>query len=385
MELFRSFERVIKARIDENDPLIQVVIGPRQVGKTTAIKQALNGRGLYVTADSPSPLRPEDIERWWHEAGQSQTPILAIDEIQKISGWSETIKKLWESARPKNFKLILSGSAALAIEKNLRESLAGRYELIRAEHWNLAEAREIFGLDRHKFISMGCYPGSMKFANDLERWGSYLRDSIIEPVIGRDILQLHPVQQPALLRQLFGLASALPAQILSYNKMQGQLQDRGAVITLSHYLELLSHGFLVSGLEKFSTKTIRAKRSSPKLIVHDNGLLRALERPISTPIVGERLGRYFENAVGARFVEAGWETYYWSERHLEVDFVVLGPGGERFAVEVKSSHTSQKDLRGVIEFCKRHKDFEPRLVSLIDQSVPGIENWNTDDVLSLQR
>jgi uncharacterized protein len=389
MSYFRTFERLLRDRLSDTAPLIQVVVGPRQVGKTTAIQQALNGRGLYETADSPAPLDPENIEQWWRQALSTPDRILAIDEIQKIPAWSETIKKLWDrsqrSSKSETLKVVLSGSAALAIEKDLKESLAGRFELIRAEHWNFAEAREVFGCDLKRFVEFGCYPGSMALIEDLPRWGAYLRDSIIEPAIGRDILQLHPVNSPALLRQVFGVATSLPAQVVSLNKLQAQLQDRGAIATIQHYLELLSHGFLVTGVQKFSAAPIRAKRSSPKIIVHDNALLRAMERPVSSALTPERFGRYFENAVGARLIEAGWEVFYWNDRNLDVDFVALGPEGQRLAIEVKSSPVGKEDLKGLWEFQKRQSDFEPCLISYKNQELKGVKTWPVESVLSLCR
>ncbi len=381
----RHLEATLRQRLAEPEPLIQVVIGPRQVGKTTAILGALAGRGLYETADMPVPLRLEQIQVWWEAAQNLPEPLLALDEVQKIKGWSEVIKRLWDLQKRPKPKVILSGSAALAIERDLRESLAGRFELIRAEHWNFAESRASFGITLRQYIEQGCYPGAMQFVSDSTRWAEYVRDSIVEPVIGRDILQLHPVQNPALLRQLFGAAVALPAQIVSLNTLQGQLQDKGALATLQHYIELLSHGFMVSALQKYSTAQIRTKRSPPKLIVHDNGLIRAFERPPSAPLGPEKFGRYFENAVAARFVEAGWEIFYWRDRDLEVDLVVRGPGGEDLAIEVKSARATAVDMQGLHRFCARNPSFSPCLVSFIDQELPGVRTLNTGAVLGLSR
>lgn len=189
----------------------------------------------------------------------------------------------------------------------------------------------------------------------------------------------------SLLRQVFGATVALPAQVLSLAKLQGHLQERGSLPTLQQYLRLLAHAFLVTGVEKYSASLFRSRKSSPKLIVHDNALLRAFERPIIAPLAAERFGRYFENAVGARFIEAGWETFYWRHRHHEVDFVVIGPLNQRYAVEVKTAPTDLKGLSGVFAFCKRHPDFAPRLVSLHDQQLSGVETLALAEVLSLNR
>lgn len=384
MEFFRHLKEKIEQRLAEKEPLIQVVIGPRQVGKTTALKQALKGKGLYCSADFPTPMGSNFIEENWKLCVEKKDRILAIDEIQKIDNWSEVIKKLWDE-NPKKLKVVLTGSSALLMDKGLKETLAGRFELIRAEHWNFSEASKLFKVDVKKFVEFGCYPSSMQFLDSVERWGEYVRDSIVEPAIGRDLLQLRPVENPSLLRQVFGVAVANPAQILSLQKIQGQLQSRGAVQTVQNYLELLGQSFLVSGLQKYSASAFRAKQSSPKLIVHDNALVRAFERPISQKLESDRLGRYFENAVSARFIEAGWDTFYWNDRKLDVDLVVIGPNNEHWALEIKSTQTHKSELGGLKNFCALFPKFSPKLVSLVDQKIEGIESLNVVDVLSMSR
>ena len=383
-EKIRGLAEVIRARIDEKRPLIQVVLGPRQVGKTTALQTALNQRGFYASADYPTPLPYTVLEEWWQKALTHPDKILAIDEIQKIPGWSEVLKKLWDRS-DRILKVVVTGSSALLVEKGLKETLAGRFELIRAEHWNFAEARDIFGLSLESFIDFGCYPGSVSLMYNPERWSQYVRDSIVEPALGRDILQLHPVDRPALLRQIFGVAVSLPCQIVSLQKLQGQLQGKGALTTLQHYLRLLSDAYLVSSVEKYHTSPFRSKKSSPKLLIHDNGLIRAFRRPVSDTLTPEERGRYFENAVGARFLEAGWNIFYWKERELEVDFVVLSPEGKKMAVEVKTSETTLKELAGLLKFCQVHPDFEPCLLSLQGQHFQNITSLSWNEILSLHR
>lgn len=385
MEQNRNLKRIIKKRLAEKKPLIQIVIGPRQVGKTTALKAALSSKAIYETADSPTLLEPNVIENWWQKAVKTSLKILAIDEIQKIPGWAEVIKKLWDT-NPHQIKLIVTGSSSLLMEKGLTETLAGRFELIRAEHWNLKETQKIFGLSLREFIEFGCYPGSIDLLRkNISRWAQYIRDSIVEPVLGRDLLQLHPVQQPALLRQLFGAALSLPAQIISLQKIQGQLQGKGSIPTIKNYLQLLADAFLVTGIEKYSPMLIRSKKSSPKLIIHDNALLRAFERPVEKKLSTELLGHYFENCVGARFIEAGWQTYYWKDRNQEVDFVVMGPDGQNWAIEVKSAPIKKDQLKPLFKFCKTYPQFEPILVSLNNQKITGIKTVPIKKILSFQR
>ena len=379
----RGLVNVLKRRIGEKSPLIQVVIGPRQVGKTTALKAALDGNGIYHSADYPTPLSSEVLTKWWDEAEQDKSRLLAVDEIQKITGWSETVKYLWDKS--KNMKLIITGSSSLLVEKGLKETLAGRFELIRVEHWSYSEAASVFNLSLRQFIEFGCYPGSIQFLEDRTRWGAFVRDAIVEPAIGRDLLQLYPIENPALIRQIFGAAVSLPAQLISIQKLQGTLQEKGAVPTISHYLSLLAEAFLVTGVQKYSPAQFRARKSIPKLIIHDNALCRAFERPVAEDIDANRFGRYLENSVGARFIEAGWDTYYWKHRDFEVDFVVIGPENQKWAIEVKAGKTSLVELRGLFEFCKEHTEFEPRLISFVDQAIDGVCSLDLRKILSLSR
>ena len=380
----RNIQHILKQRISEVGGLIQIVIGPRQVGKTTAVKGAMAGKGVYFSADSPSVIPVKAISDCWAQAFASEYGILAIDEIQKIPGWNEEIKRLWDNG-PKLKKVILTGSASLLLEKGLSESLAGRFEIIHAEHWNAEEAEQVFKQNLASFIEFGCYPGANQFLNNIERWSAYIRDSIVEPAIGRDILQLHPVENPALLREIFGVATILPAQIISLQKIQGQLQSKGAVTTVSNYLKLLSRAFLVTGVQKYNSNLFSSRQSSPKLIVHDNALLRAFERPVGDSLSKEKFGRYLENAIGARFIESNWEVYYWRERDYEVDYVVIGPNNEHWAVEVKSGDYSDKDLSSLRRFCSLYPKFSPKVISLHPRPNSTIEEIGVSEILSLRR
>lgn len=384
----RQFTRTLEHRLNESDLRIQVLIGPRQVGKSTALQQLMGPGDQYLSADSPSPLPHTVLTEMWEKSvvkSDGKTSLLIIDEAQKVPGWDQVIKNLWDTHQ-KRPRLILSGSSALLVEKGLTESLSGRFELVRAEHWNFSEAHEIFGQSWQSFVEFGCYPGSQMYLKDLDRWGHYIRDSIVEPALGRDLLMLHPVEQPALLRRLFAVAASLPAQIVSLQKLQGQLQGKGSLPTIQTYLSLLEKAFLVTGLEKYSTTALRLRKSSPKLIVHDNALVRAFERPILAETTGTRMGRYFENTIGARFIESGWDVFYWNERNDEVDLVVHGPNNEKYAIEVKLGQVQRGELKGLDVFCKLHPEFTPCLVSGTNQDdLLGIKTLNRDKVLGLSR
>jgi uncharacterized protein len=270
--------------------VVQALIGPRQVGKTTLARQLsskLPFPSVYASADAPLPPGPEWIETQWRlaelKASQTKGPVLLIlDEIQKVKGWSEVIKQKWDakSDSDMDIRLLILGFSSLLIQDGLSESMGGRFFLHRCPHWSFPECRQAFGWSLNQWLFYGGYPGAAAFVDTPDNWKQYVTDSLIETVLARDVLQLQQVRKPALLRHLFLLAAAYPAQILSYNKMLGQLMDAGNTTTLAHYITLLESAFLVSGLDVFSKGVVRQRAGSPKLIVWNNALVNALS-PLS--------------------------------------------------------------------------------------------------------
>ncbi len=235
---------------------------------------------------------------------------------------------------------LLLGSSALLLSKGTTESLAGRFFLHRCSHWSFDECRRAFGWDLERWLYFGGYPGAVPLVQDEESWRSYINDSLIDTVLTRDVLAMQTVAKPALLRHLFGLVSGMPARVVSYNKMLGQLTDAGNTTTLAHYLDLMEQAYLASGLEKFSRGPLKRK-SSPKLILFNNALITApgmtrFEQMQQNPAFR---GRLVENAVGAHLLqhlqELRFEVSYWREKAHEVDFVITTPNGP-VAIEVKS-------------------------------------------------
>ncbi len=349
----RHWTPILTSRLLESRPLIQIVLGPRQVGKTTSLAQVASTwsdtRIVSKSADDAQVDGRLWIEHAWDEARRiyQQDPqngvLLLFDEIQKIEQWSETIKKKWdEDIRKKALiKVVLTGSSALSIQKGLSESLAGRFEVIAATHLSYAEFRDLSDADLDQYIFFGGYPGALRFMSDERRWRQYVSQSIVESVLSRDLLMMTRVDKPALLRRLFVLAAEYSGQILSYQKMTGQLQDAGNTTTLAHYLDLLDQAFLIAGLKKFEGGRPRLRSSSPKLQTHNNALMSALSRRSFAEARSEPdiWGRYVESAVGAHLINQarveGFELSYWRDGNFEVDFVITF-GKKVLGMEVKS-------------------------------------------------
>jgi predicted AAA+ superfamily ATPase len=277
---------------------------------------------------------------------QKAAAVIIVDEIQKISDWSSAVKKNWDrdSREKRDIKLVLLGSSRLLIMDGLSESLAGRFELSYAGHWDFAEMQKAFGCSIEQYQWFGGYPGAAEFFTDESRFKDYIRNAIIEPTMVRDILMTTKIDKPALLRQLFEVGAEYSAQIVSFNKMLGQLQDAGNTTTLARYLRLLDQAGLLSGLNKYSGRAIETKGTIPKFQIHNSALLSAFkgisfEEAILRPI---EWGSIVESSVGSHLVgqankHPNASLYYWRENNVEIDFVVVY-GKQIIGIELKSGN-----------------------------------------------
>lgn len=370
----RNTSRTLALRLAEPRSFIQIVIGPRQTGKTTAVRQAVQASGLayrMASADGITVPPLAWVETEWMQArslaSKNAPAVLVLDEIQKVEGWSEVVKRLWDedSWTEMNLHVVLSGSSSLLLKKGYAESLAGRFELIRSSHWSLAEMEEAFGYSYDDYLLYGGYPGASRIRHDYERWLEYMRDSIIEATISRDVLQMEEVRKPALLRSLFLLGTQYSAQELSYRKVLGQLDDKGNVSTLAHYLKLLDDAGLLCGLTKYDASAAKGYGSSPRFLVYDPSLMAATwSDPLDT-LLGNptNRGHLVESAIGSYLLAQshiqGFDLMWWRDGRDEVDYVIR-KGSRVRAIEVKSGRI--RATGGLTVFCQRFKGAQPLLV-----------------------
>jgi uncharacterized protein len=358
----RPFVAKLEKRLLAERPLIQVLVGPRQVGKTTGIRQLLarySQNNHYANADDLLVAdRTWLLEQWQKAQLLGDGTLLVIDEIQKIPNWSETLKLLWDR-NSGTLRVVVLGSSSLQIQIGLTESLAGRFEMTRIYHWTYAELKNAFGYDLERYLLYGGYPGFVHYEDEYDRWYAYLKDSIVEAVIGKDILLNRKVGNPALFRQAFEILCRYPAQEISYTKLLGQLQDKGNTDLIKYYIELYAGAFLIHPLEKYSAKGWLTRSSSPKILVSCPALYTMTEGPgaLDDP---ERRGRVFELAVGAQLLQLPGELYYWREKNAEVDFVYRYQG-KLYAIEVKSGR--RKSTKGLEAFMKHFADARPVIIS----------------------
>ena len=372
-KIFRRpvFEEIL-ARAHEPRRFIQVLAGPRQVGKTTLARQVMDAIGMpghLASADAPDLQDAAWIETQWAIGRQAARNggraggLLVLDEVQKVHRWSDLVKQLWDedTASDLPLRVMLLGSAPLLVRQGLSDSLAGRFEVIRVTHWTYAEMRDAFGWDLDRYLFYGGYPGAAGLIRSHDRWEEYILDSLVETSLSRDILLLNRVEKPGLLRQLFRLACSYSGQVLSYNKMLGALADAGNTVTLSHYLDLLGGAGMVTGIGKYAGSAVRRRASSPKLLALNTALITATARTTLAKARADHefWGRLIESAVGAHL----WahadpeELSYWREGNAEVDWVVR-PGkllrGETRPVAVEVRTGAARGTPGLVAFTHAH-------------------------------
>ena len=256
--------RTLIERLTEPPRTIVAVFGPRQSGKTTAVKQALRRipwPSRYWSTDEPeigllpsdgasedflkaqTMARQEAIDHGWiirrwemarreadREVAQGSGGFVVVfDEVQNIPQWSTVVKGLWDRDRfdDRPLHVVILGSAPMRVQSGLTESLVGRFERVQFDHWSFGEMEAAFGFELDTYLFHGGYPGAGRLVGQQGRWGNYIRHSVIQPSVERDLVAMTRIDKPALLKRLFDMSAQYSGQIVSYRKLQGHLQDAG--------------------------------------------------------------------------------------------------------------------------------------------------------------
>lgn len=391
MKYKRHLFSVITERINESRGKIQVIIGPRQVGKSTTVGQMLEECSFpyeSYSSDDVVGVSANWLSKIWETqrmrmlARNENKRLLVIDEIQKIQNWSETVKSEWDrdTREKRNLIVVLLGSSRMLIEKGLTESLAGRFEIIRFPHWTFSEMKECFGWTLPQYVYYGGYPGAAGYINNEKRWRDYVKESLIEPAISKDVLLDTKINKPQLLRQLFEIGCNYSGEILSLTKVIAQLQDAGNVTTLAGYLHILKECELLCGLQKYAEDTARKYNSIPKFQVYNNALRNVYTDESYNEVIEnpELWGRYVESTIGSYLVSQSqiksYTVYYWRERNDEVDFILVR-GKKKIAIEVKTGRRTKNE--GLTKF---QKSYNPHKAFIVGSGGLSVEEFLTMDL-----
>lgn len=366
MEITRQIVDNLQDTLDSKPQFIQIVYGPRQVGKTTAVRQLERNCKIPCVYSAADTLGVPDlgwIQTKWMEARAllGEAALLILDEVQLVDDWQRVVKGLWDYDRQHNLNVhvIITGSSALLLKKG-SESLAGRFEKHELLQWSFLEMQKGFGFSFDEYILFGGYPGAASLIKDEQRWKDYIRGSIIETVLTKDVIALSNIEKPSLMQQLFKIVCSHPAEIVAYNKFLGQLADVGNVTTLSDYRLILEYAYILKTLDKWSGSIVSSRASKPKWILRDNAFITALSTQSVEQLKSSAFfGRMIENSVISHLMKIIQNGYYWRERDFEVDFV-FEHCGQLFALEIKSG-AKMRSNKGIERLLRGY----PKAVPLI--------------------
>ena len=373
---YHATKTSLEKRLDEPAPgRVQILTGPRQVGKTSIlldISRRCNDSAIYLAADAPEAALPGWWEIQWRRAVERARigkSVLLLDEIQYLPNWSRLLKAAIDRVYREQLPLhvVATGSAALELGSGTRETMAGRYERLAIRQWTPRDLAEAFSLTQNDavdcFVRFGSFPGGIGLLSDVPRWKAYLRDSIIDPAVGRDLMMLESIRKPALLRQVFAVCTGHPSEVMSLAKIAGAISDAGTLETIAHYLSLLGEAYLVGTPRKFSAREVRRRASPSKLVPLNNAFLAASQTgdPPTAQSLPDVWGRWVENACLAFAIGSDQTVGYWREEPLEVDAIIDGSWG-KWAVEIKTGEYTSRDITGLLEFHRRNPDYRPIVV-----------------------
>lgn len=272
--LRRRVVDVLLANLDEHEPLVQILVGPRQVGKTTAVehlKKEWGANSHYASADSVVDEHGPWLEKQWQEAlSQGEGTLLILDEIQKVENWTELVKALWDKTRKRGLRVVLLGSTSLnhCLTHSGRESLAGRFFPIYVPHWSYPETKEAFGSSIEEFSLFGGYPKAMEFANDREKWIEYIGGSIINPIIDVDIFLQGNFKKIENLRRAFRVLCQEANVEINYTKLLQEIQQSGNTDIVKRYLEGYYDSFLLSQISLIDDNGNEDSRGTSKIMIN---------------------------------------------------------------------------------------------------------------------
>lgn len=336
----RKADPLVRARL-ATTPAV-VLLGPRQVGKTTLARDVADdwpGGAAYLDLERPADARRlSDPDAYL----RSLAPRLAVlDEVQRAPFLTETLRGVIDDNRRAGFRdgqFLLLGSAALDVVRQSSESLAGRVSFVELTGINVDEAHEA-AIDVRTLWSRGGFPDSLT-ADDDEvslRW----RHDLIRSYLERDVPMFAPRVPATSLRRLWTMLAHSTGSLLNASRLA---QGMGVSSpTVSRYVDLLADLGLVRVLAPWHANVGKRVTKSPKVHVRDTGLLHALldieslDMLLGHPVVGASFESFVVECL-ATAAEGRYQPYHYrTARGDEIDLVLVRGGRPDVVVEVKLS------------------------------------------------
>ncbi len=322
-------EGLKKAKENLQSNLIKVIMGPRRAGKSVFSIQMLEGLNFaYLNFDDERLTSVSDYDEILKAIRQvyGDSRILLFDEIQNLPNWELFVNRLHR----KGFNIIITGSNAHLLSRELSTHLTGRYvqfqifpfsfsEFLRAKAFIVDESLELkeregllLGHLDH-YLEKGGYPEIVVKGMDTK---DYLT-TLFESILFKDIVKRYGVRYPKMLSDLAHYLITNHSNEFSYTKLKNILEFR-SVHTVENYLNYLSEAFLLFSVDRFSFKFKEQIRSPKKVYGYDTGMINAIKFKTSRDF-----GRLMENLVAVELMRREADFYYYkSVNGKKVDFVI---------------------------------------------------------------
>ena len=375
-------ERLIYRQLKKflNTKMILAFTGLRRVGKTTLmlkiIKDRINGGMdpkdiLFFSFDEKKDIEIRDVikeyERLLNKDMRSGKHLLILDEIQKLDGWEDKLKWIYD-VYSNNTKILISGSESLFIRKKSRESLAGRMFEFKINPLSFREFLEFKGqktdtpefykreLGRllNEYIRIQGFP-ELVGVSDQTLIKKYITEGIAEKIIYKDIPEIFEVRNTDSLASILKILMEEPGQLIEHLKLSKELGI--SRYTVSKYLEYLENAFLVRKLYNYSRNARKSERS----------LRKYYPSIISTELTFKTDDLYRSKVFEWLLVNQADAQFFWrDERGNEVDMVVKeGP----LPIEIKYGRVEQE---GVMSFMNKFKVNSAQIITNDIESVSRV-------------
>lgn len=339
---------------------VLVLLGARQVGKTTILKKIFPG-AQYLSVDS-EPIR-EVFDRYdpiaYRQILKLDVDYVVIDEIHKLSDPGRAAKIFYDQIH--EYKLIITGSSAFNIKNKASESLAGRkieyhlYPLTFSEYlvqkgivtdfsnlfMDKFTQNNVYSFDMQSILDnvliYGLYPETLSRPSD----PIYLQN-LVDSVVFKDLLDLRLIENRVGALNLLKLLAHQIGSLVNYSELSSRLGMN--VKTISRYIDLFEQSFILYKLLPYSTKQRDEIGKMPKIYFYDLGLRNALVENFQSILIRPDGGQLFENFVISEILKInyysnfGFKLNYWrTKQGSEIDLVLSKNDGELRGIEIKSS------------------------------------------------
>lgn len=337
MKFERTHVQALLSRLSLPSPAVQAVVGPRQVGKSTLIRQVLEkleAPTVFLSCKSVQYRQTGWIHKEWEIARLLAKHhghcVIAVDDAQRLPGWAPLLCQLHKEdlEQQRDIRIVITGSSELELLQQLKDKFPQSHEVIRAGYWTYPEMRCAFNWGIEQYLFYGGLPRSGDEPSDDETWLNWIRELMFDNLLKEDVKAVAPAQNHEAIFDYFKVSSVHSGNIMSYAQLAQKLPFTVKPTTLANYQKVLSRAGISNGLARIQDGGEISRSGSPKLQLSSNAWLTGMmnsrfDKLRSQGVIWKQV---FKSAVGAHLLnfaqENAYSVHYWFDRQHRVDFVL---------------------------------------------------------------